>query len=166
MTAALSLRKSALFLKSGVNRQETGVICHSPGRAALGQTGPFPLADKLLLSLPPNYAGVSGMIRVTFVAYDATEREIIIEPDGSLMQAAKSNSVPGIDADCGGACSCATCHVFVDHEWFGRVGAIGQWEESMLGLTPDRQPNSRLSCQIKLSETLDGLVVTTPEFQY
>jgi 2Fe-2S ferredoxin len=106
------------------------------------------------------------MIKVTFVAHDASEREVETEPDGSLMQAAKSNSVSGIDADCGGACSCATCHVFVDDEWFDRVGAIGQWEESMLGLTPDRQPNSRLSCQIRLSEELDGLVVTTPEFQF
>ena len=82
------------------------------------------------------------------------------------MQAAKSNSVPGIDADCGGACSCATCHVFVSHEWFDKVGAIGSWEESMLGLTPDRQQNSRLACQIQLRADLDGLVVTTPEFQF
>ena len=106
------------------------------------------------------------MIKVRFIAHDATEREVEIEPDGSLMQVAKSNSVPGIDADCGGACSCATCHVFVDHAWLDRVGPIGQWEESMLGLTPDRQPNSRLSCQIQLSGKLDGLVVTTPEFQF
>jgi 2Fe-2S ferredoxin len=118
------------------------------------------------LSLPTDNAGVSGMIKVTFIAHDACEREVAIEPNGSLMQAAKSNSVPGIDADCGGACSCATCHVFVDNEWLARVGIIGQWEESMLGLTPDRQPNSRLSCQIQLSERLDGLVVTTPEFQF
>jgi 2Fe-2S ferredoxin len=106
------------------------------------------------------------MIKVTFIAYDASEREVEIEPNGSLMQAAKSNAVPGIDADCGGACSCATCHVFVNHEWLDKVGTIGQWEESMLGLTPDRQPNSRLACQIRLSEALDGLVVTTPEFQF
>jgi 2Fe-2S ferredoxin len=121
---------------------------------------------ELLLSLPANNSGGSAMIKVTFIAYDASEREVEIEPGGSLMQAAKSNSVPGIDADCGGACSCATCHVFVDEWWLDKVGAIGQWEESMLGLTPDRQPNSRLSCQIKLSEQLDGLVVTTPEFQF
>ena len=82
------------------------------------------------------------------------------------MQAAKSVSVPGIDADCGGACSCATCHVYVDSVWIDRVGSIGQTEESMLGFTPDRQPNSRLSCQIQLNEQLDGLVVTTPEFQF
>ena len=106
------------------------------------------------------------MIRVIFLAHDASEREVRIEPSGSLMQAAKSNSVLGIDADCGGACSCATCHVFVGREWIDRVGAIGSWEESMLGLTPDRQPNSRLSCQIQLSEKLDWLVVTTPEFQF
>ena len=118
------------------------------------------------MSFPTNNAGVRKMIRVKFIAHDASEREVEIEPDGSLMQVAKSNSVPGIDADCGGACSCATCHVFVNNEWLDRVGPIGQWEESMLGLTPDRQPNSRLSCQIQLSGKLDGLVVTTPEFQF
>jgi 2Fe-2S ferredoxin len=106
------------------------------------------------------------MIKVTFIAHDASRRELEIEAGGSLMQAAKVNSIPGIDADCGGACSCATCHVFVDEGWLSRVGAIGQWEESMLGLTPDRQSNSRLSCQIQLSTQLDGLVVATPEFQY
>jgi len=106
------------------------------------------------------------VIRVTFIAHDASSKVVEIEPGGSLMQAAKANAVPGIDADCGGACSCATCHVFVDQDWFGRIGRIEHWEESMLGLTPDRQANSRLACQIKLSEALDGLVVTTPEFQY
>ena len=118
------------------------------------------------MSLPTNNTGVPGMIKVNFVAHDASAREVEVEPNGTLMQAAKSNSVPGIDADCGGACSCATCHVFVDRQWFDRVGPIGSWEESMLGLTPDRQPNSRLSCQITLSEQLDGLVVSTPEFQF
>ena len=106
------------------------------------------------------------MIRLTFISHDASERRLEVEADGTLMQAAKANAVPGIDADCGGACSCATCHVFVDQTWFGRAGKIEHWEESMLGLTPDRQPNSRLACQIKLSDALDGLVVTTPEFQY
>ncbi len=106
------------------------------------------------------------MIRVTFIAHDASTKVIDVEPDGSLMQAAKSNSVPGIDADCGGECYCATCHVFVDAGWLDRVGRIEHWEESMLGLTPDRQPNSRLACQIRLGEALNGLVVTTPEFQY
>lgn len=106
------------------------------------------------------------MITVTFIAHDSSQRKLELEPDGSLMQAAKSNAVPGIDADCGGACSCATCHVFVDNRWVDRVGAVSPWEESMLGLTPDRQPSSRLSCQIKLSHELDGLVVTTPEFQF
>lgn len=106
------------------------------------------------------------MIRVTFIAHDASRKVVEVEPEGSLMQAAKANAVPGIDADCGGACSCATCHVFVDEGWFGKVGKIEHWEESMLGLTPDRQPNSRLACQIKLSDALNGLVVTTPEFQY
>ena len=74
--------------------------------------------------------------------------------------------VPGIDADCGGECSCATCHVIVDQAWIGAVGGPSEQEESMLDLNPDREENSRLSCQIKVTEALDGLVVQIPEFQY
>lgn len=82
------------------------------------------------------------------------------------MQAAVINGVPGIDADCGGACSCATCHVYVNEDWLETVGGVNPTEDAMLSLSPDRQPNSRLSCQIPVTEELDGLVVTTPEFQF
>jgi 2Fe-2S ferredoxin len=126
----------------------------------------FSFAPHIAIVAASDNSGVPEMIRVTFIAHDASSRVVEIEADGSLMQAARANAVPGIDADCGGACSCATCHVFVDEGWFGRVGRIEHWEESMLGLTPDRQANSRLACQIKLNEALNGLVVTTPEFQY
>jgi ferredoxin, 2Fe-2S len=79
----------------------------------------------------------------------------------SLMEAAKANGVDGILADCGGACSCATCHVFVDAEWWDRVGAPDEIEFAMLDMVADvAQPNSRLSCQIKLTGALDGLKVT------
>lgn len=82
------------------------------------------------------------------------------------MQAAVSNGVPGIDADCGGACSCATCHVYVSEEWRNKVGTMEPTEEAMLGLSTDRKDNSRLSCQISVTDELDGLVLTTPEFQF
>ena len=82
------------------------------------------------------------------------------------MLAAVSNGVPGIDADCGGSCSCATCHVYVNEDWLSRVGIMNPIEEAMLSLSTDRNDNSRLSCQIPVTEDLDGLIVTTPEFQY
>ena len=81
------------------------------------------------------------------------------------MNAALDNLVPGIDADCGGECSCATCHVMVKEEWMATVGQPSETEESMLDLNPERQSNSRLSCQIPVRDELDGLVVRVPEFQ-
>ncbi len=81
------------------------------------------------------------------------------------MQTAIDNGVPGIDADCGGQCSCATCHVVVEPSWFETVGPPGTEEESLLDLNPEREATSRLSCQIPVRETIDGLVVRLPEFQ-
>jgi 2Fe-2S ferredoxin len=106
------------------------------------------------------------MVNVTFIEHDGSEHTIQAKPGNSLMQAAVSNSVPGIDADCGGSCSCATCHVYVQEKWIDKVGTVNPTEEAMLSLSTDRQANSRLSCQIQLSEDLDGLVVNTPEFQF
>ena len=82
------------------------------------------------------------------------------------MNTAIDNLVAGIDADCGGECSCATCHVLVTQEWLDKVGAASEQENLMLDLNPDREPNSRLSCQIEITDDLDGLVVNLPEFQY
>ncbi|GAB5499062.1 MAG: 2Fe-2S iron-sulfur cluster-binding protein [Pseudohongiellaceae bacterium] len=106
------------------------------------------------------------MIKIKFVEYDGEEHSVTVSPGGSVMQAAVSNSVPGIDADCGGACSCATCHVYVAEDWIDKLEPINPTEDAMLSLSSDRQANSRLSCQIQVTEALDGLVVTTPEFQY
>lgn len=105
------------------------------------------------------------MINLVFVDHQGAERAISVEPGGSLMTAAIYNDVPGIEADCGGACACATCHVFIDPAWTGRVGPAGADEAEMLSTASDLRPNSRLSCQIKLSEALDGLKVETPAFQ-
>ena len=82
------------------------------------------------------------------------------------MVAATNNLVPGIDADCGGECSCATCHVLIDADWQARLGARSEQEESMLDLNPDRTDESRLSCQIPMTDELDGITVRLPEFQY
>ena len=82
------------------------------------------------------------------------------------MRAAIDNGVPGIDADCGGECACATCHVYVDEKWWPKVGGTNEGEEAIMSLNPDRQETSRLCCQIKMTDELDGLVVRTPEFQF
>jgi 2Fe-2S ferredoxin len=106
------------------------------------------------------------MVNILFIEHNGTEHPVEAEVGESVMLAAVDNSVPGIDADCGGFCSCATCHVYVSPEWLEKVGPAGPAEDEMLSLTPDRKENSRLSCQIEITQELDGLEVTTPEFQY
>ena len=106
------------------------------------------------------------MPKIKFIEHDGTEHVVDAEVDYSVMNAAINNLVPGIDADCGGECSCATCHVMVTEAWQAKVGGPSDQEESMLDLNPDRQTNSRLSCQINVTDELDGLVVQLPEFQY
>ena len=109
---------------------------------------------------------VSFMAKIRFIEHTGEEHEVEAKAGGSVMMAALTNGVPGIDADCGGACSCATCHVYVQEEWLAKVGNLSPTEEAMLSLSTDRQGNSRLSCQIEITDELDGLVVTTPEFQF
>ncbi|MEX0738933.1 MAG: 2Fe-2S iron-sulfur cluster-binding protein [Pseudohongiella sp.] len=106
------------------------------------------------------------MPRITYIEHNGTEHIIDAANGESVMEAAINNLVPGIDADCGGACSCGTCHVFVDDAWVQVVGEPGEFEEPMLDINPERGPNSRLSCQIDISEDLDGLVVRLPEYQF
>lgn len=106
------------------------------------------------------------MTKILFIEHDGTEHPVEAKPGSSVMLAAVTNGVPGIDADCGGACSCATCHVYVQEEWLDKLGPVDPMEEAMLSLSTDRKDNSRLSCQIEVTEALDGLVVTTPEFQF
>ncbi|MGM0563178.1 MAG: 2Fe-2S iron-sulfur cluster-binding protein [Pseudomonadota bacterium] len=105
------------------------------------------------------------MGRITFIEHNGTEHVVEAEDGQSLMQAAVDNEIPGIDADCGGACACGTCHVIVDQDWFPATGDIAFDEEGMLGMTPDKTDTSRLSCQITVSDELDGMVVRLPEFQ-
>ena len=106
------------------------------------------------------------MTRITFIEHNGTERTVEAENGLSVMETAIDNGVPGIDADCGGGCSCATCHVFVDPGWLDKVGPPNDNEDAMLSVSNDRRDNSRLACQIKIHDELDGLIVTTPEFQF
>ena len=106
------------------------------------------------------------MPQVKFIEFNGTEHVVDANNGESIMVAATGNLVPGIDADCGGECSCATCHVLINAEWRAKLEATGDQEESMLDLNPDRTDESRLSCQIMMSDELDGIVVNLPEFQY
>lgn len=105
------------------------------------------------------------MTKITFIAFDGTRFEVEAENGSTVMENAIKNSVPGIEAECGGACACATCHVYVDDEWTGVVGEPEPMEEDMLDFAFDVRPTSRLSCQIKVSDELNGLVVSVPERQ-
>ena len=105
------------------------------------------------------------MPKITFITHDGVEHVVDATNGASVMNAAIDNLVPGIDADCGGECSCATCHVYVDQSWMDVVGGPGDREEEMLDLNPEREANSRLSCQIPVRDELEGLVVRVPEFQ-
>jgi len=105
------------------------------------------------------------MTKVTFIDASGAARTVEAEVGSTVMETALRNSVPGIEAECGGACACATCHVYVAAEWMAIVGRPSQMEEDMLDFAADVRPNSRLSCQIKVSPALDGLVVSTPDRQ-
>ena len=105
------------------------------------------------------------MPNITYIEFDGTRHAVDGEPGSTVMRTAIDNGVPGIDADCGGECSCATCHVIVSDDWMEVVGQPHDMEESMLDLNPEREPNSRLSCQIDVTDAIDGLIVQLPEFQ-
>ncbi len=105
------------------------------------------------------------MTKITFVAPDGTRYDIDAPNGSTVMENAIKNDVPGIEAECGGACACATCHVYVDDAWTQKTGEPEAMEEDMLDFAYDVRPNSRLSCQIKIGDELDGLVLTVPERQ-
>ncbi len=105
------------------------------------------------------------MVKIIFIEHDGREHEVEAQPGLTLMEVAVKNGVPGIDADCGGACACATCHVFIDEGFREATGEPSPMEESMLDFASDRADNSRLSCQIGVSDKLDGIKLRLPEFQ-
>jgi ferredoxin, 2Fe-2S len=106
------------------------------------------------------------MPKVTFIGFTGEERSVEVPLGTTLMRAATDNRVPGIDGDCGGNCACATCHVYVDPTWMARVGERSASEEDMLNLVAELRGNSRLACQITLTDDLNGLTVTLPEAQH
>ena len=106
------------------------------------------------------------MTKITYIEFDGTEHPVEVRNGLTVMEGAIKNNVPGIDADCGGACACSTCHVYVDEAWREKTGTASAMEESMLDFAQNVQPNSRLSCQIKVTDALDGLVVRMPEEQH
>ena len=106
------------------------------------------------------------MAKITFIQHDGKETTVDGVPGMTVMETAIKNQIPGIDADCGGACACATCHVYVEPEWQGKVGARNPMEEDMLDFAFDVRDQSRLSCQIKVSDVIDGLRVKVPEKQF
>lgn len=106
------------------------------------------------------------MVKITYFDHEGTGRDVDANVGESVMEAAVRNNIPGIDADCGGACACATCHVYVDEAFLDKTGTKEAMEESMLDFADGVQENSRLSCQISVSAELEGLKVTTPESQH
>jgi len=106
------------------------------------------------------------MAKIKFIQPDGAEQIVNAEPGLTVMEAAKLNNIPGIEAECGGACACATCHVYVDPAWREKTGKPQQMEEDMLDFAFDVREESRLCCQIKVSEDLDGLVLRVPSKQF
>jgi 2Fe-2S ferredoxin len=140
-------------------------------RRSPGTPGWYPSGTSCIVH-PYNYVVAAGakadvlMAKITYINVEGIKHVIEVKPGMSVMEGAVRQDVPGIDADCGGACACATCHVYVDEEWLSKTGTRGEMETSMLEMANDLKPNSRLSCQIKVAEELDGLVVYTPKSQH
>ena len=106
------------------------------------------------------------MAKITFVQPDGSSQTVTAEAGMTVMEAAKKNLIAGIEAECGGACACATCHVYVDAAWVEKVGKPADMEEDMLDFAFDVRDESRLSCQIKVTPALDGLIVKVPAKQF
>lgn len=106
------------------------------------------------------------MAKITYIEHSGTEHVVDVAPGLTVMEGARDNNVPGIEADCGGACACSTCHVYVDEAWVEKLPAMDPMEEDMLDFAFEPKPNqSRLTCQLKVTDALDGLVVRLPERQ-
>ena len=105
------------------------------------------------------------MPKITYIEHGGKSHTIEVSNGLSVMEGAVQNNIPGIDADCGGSMACATCHVYVKEEWFNKLPKKEDGEEDMLDMAFEPKKNSRLSCQLMVSEQLDGLVVNLPEKQ-
>ena len=105
------------------------------------------------------------MPKITYITSDNQSHTIEVQNGLTVMEGAVQNDIPGIDADCGGGMACATCHVYVQEDWYDKLPSKEDGEEDMLDMAFEPKRNSRLSCQIIVSDELDGLIVTTPEKQ-
>jgi ferredoxin, 2Fe-2S len=114
---------------------------------------------------PKSSTGGSTMVKITYIDSAGTARTVDGEVGSTVMETAINHGVPEIEAECGGACACSTCHVYIDQAWREKVGEPSPMEEDMLDFAFEVRPNSRLSCQIKVRDDLDGLVVSTPSRQ-
>lgn len=108
----------------------------------------------------------TAMVKIIYKDHAGNAREVDAKPGETVMEVAVKNSIPGIDADCGGACACATCHVYVDEAFMDKVGQPEEMEQSMLDFAENVRETSRLSCQIQVRDELDGMTVETPESQH
>jgi ferredoxin, 2Fe-2S len=106
------------------------------------------------------------MAKITFIQPDGTSQTVTADNGMTVMEAAKKNVIAGVEAECGGACACATCHVYVDAAWTAKTGKPEAMEEDMLDFAFDVRDESRLSCQLKVSDALDGLIVRIPSKQF
>ena len=105
------------------------------------------------------------MPKITYIEHNGTEHVVDVAEGLSVMEGAVKNAIPGIDADCGGACACSTCHVYVDKAWLDKLPEKEVMEEDMLDFAYEPNEQSRLTCQLKVTDALDGLVVRMPEKQ-
>jgi 2Fe-2S ferredoxin len=125
-------------------------------------TQPYGNAD---VSLEMTDQHTTKVAKITYIEYNGTVHDIDVPTGFTLMQGAAKNGVPGILAECAGACACATCHVYIDPNWVDRLEPAHETEQALLEYAEDVQANSRLSCQIKVTADLAGLVVRLPERQ-
>ncbi|HIF61349.1 MAG TPA: 2Fe-2S iron-sulfur cluster binding domain-containing protein [Candidatus Pelagibacter sp.] len=105
------------------------------------------------------------MPKITYIEHNGRSHTVEVPIELTVMEGALQNNIPGIDADCGGACACATCHVYVDEKWFGKLQKKEDAEQDMLDMAFEPKKNSRLACQITATNELDGLVVKMPSKQ-
>ena len=106
------------------------------------------------------------MAKIKYIEFNGKEHLIVVQNGLTVMEGAVKNRIPGIDADCGGACACATCHVYVKENWINKLPPKEDTEEDMLDFAFDVRENSRLSCQLTVTDELDGLIVDLPEKQF
>ncbi len=106
------------------------------------------------------------MPKINYITTDGERHEVEVENGYSVMEGAINNNIEGVVAECGGACACATCHCYIDEAWLDKIPEMDDMEDSMLDAAFERQNNSRLTCQIEVNDSLDGLVVRVGENEY